>query len=455
MVKRRHQDPLLTEIEHGLRPGSFVSYNDIFDFTRDLHEVETKVAALVVNGEAERAVGLYEVFLAGCYDKMEECDDSGANLSMFWTDLFCGWIRARQAAGRPATETVEQILRWEQNDDYGFCYRIERDVVKALNREGYRLFVRHFEETVNQGVAALPGPRPEAIFEYDNSIRLPALSLKDIYEARRDAKSYASLCGRLGFSPRDCERLANIEMARKRWGQALEWIEKGLALEPMRNWHNEGALSLEHKKPEILSRLGRTEESLAMAWTDFEGHASEHSYERFMQYVPRGKKREWHGRAMDTAERGDMGGFMDICVKTKEWSRLASRIHATPHPELEELSHYHLEPAAEGLAKRDIPASAKLYQALGLRILAKGKSKYYDAALSHFRHARELYRRADMDAEWDKVVTSIRADHSRKSSFMPGFERLLAGQAKSRPSFAERARTRWSAQTDAGSKETN
>jgi len=435
-------------------PGRFISYNDMFEFTRDLESIEAKIASLADNGEAERAVGLYEMFLAGCYDKMEECDDSGANLSMFWTDLFCGWVKARQAAGCPATETVEQILRWEQNDDYGFCYRIERDVVKVLNREGYRLFVRHFEETVNQGLAALPEPRPEVIFEYDNSIRLPALSLKDIYEARRDAKSYADLCERLGLTPKDCERLAEIEMARKRWGQALEWIEKGLALEPTRNWRNETALSLEHKKPEILSKLGRSEESLAMAWADFERHASEHSYERFMQYVPRGKKKEWHGRALDAAERGDLGGFIDICVKTKEWSRLTSRIHATPHPELEELSHYHLEPAAEGLAKRDIPASAKLYWALGLRILASGKSKYYDAALSHFRHARELYRKADLDAQWDEVVAIIRRDHSRKSSFMPEFERLLAGEATSLPSFAERTRTRWSEQTGAGSEKT-
>ena len=346
MTRKQKSDPLLAEIKRGLMPGRFVRYDDMFDFTGNLDEVEAKIASLVDNGEAERAVALYELFLAGCYDKMEECDDSGANLSMFWTELFCGWIQARQAAELPASETVEQILRWMENDDYGFCYRIERDVVKALNREGYRLFVRHFEETVNRGIAVLPEPRPDVIFEYDNSIRLPALSLKDIYHARRDAKSYAGLCERLGFSPRDCERLVEIEIARKRWDKALMWLEKGLALEPERDWRNERALSLEHSKPEILQKLGRSRESLAMAWADFEEHACGYAYDRLMQYVPRGKKKEWHGRAMATAERGDLGDFMDICVKTKEWSRLASRIQATPHPKLEGLSHYHLEPAA-------------------------------------------------------------------------------------------------------------
>jgi len=40
---------------------------------------------------------------------------------------FCGWIKARQAAGRPAEETISQILNWKKNDDYGFCYQIEKE----------------------------------------------------------------------------------------------------------------------------------------------------------------------------------------------------------------------------------------------------------------------------------------------------------------------------------------
>jgi hypothetical protein len=38
------------------------------------------IDALVKNGEAERAVGLYKMFLSGCYEKAEEIDDSGGNL---------------------------------------------------------------------------------------------------------------------------------------------------------------------------------------------------------------------------------------------------------------------------------------------------------------------------------------------------------------------------------------
>jgi hypothetical protein len=62
---------------------------------------------------------------------------------------------------------------------------------------GTAAFVAHYRKTVDDGLAGLQGQRPGVIFEYDNSIRLPAMSLKDIYQARGDAASYAALCDRM------------------------------------------------------------------------------------------------------------------------------------------------------------------------------------------------------------------------------------------------------------------
>ncbi len=177
--RTRARDPLLGEIEQELCLGRFIRYGDMFDFVRHLEQVEKKLAALVTGEEAERTVGLYEAFLAGCYEKIEECDDSGGYLGMFWGNLFCGWLKARQAAGCPSSETVQQILKWKGSDDYGFCYEIEKDVAKVLDFDAYEMFVSHFRKAVEDGLSGLQGPKPGAIFEYDNSIRLPAMSLKD------------------------------------------------------------------------------------------------------------------------------------------------------------------------------------------------------------------------------------------------------------------------------------
>lgn len=44
---------------------------------------------------------------------------------------------------------------------------------------------------------------------------------------------------------------------------------------------------------------------------------------------------------------------------------------------LEQVSHYVLEPAATKLEKVDLGAAARMWRAMGARIVGAGKSKYY------------------------------------------------------------------------------
>ena len=445
MVKRmskRTDDPLVAEIRYELMPGRFIRWDEVSRMVGNLDRVHEKVQGLVKAGEAERAVRLYEIFLAGVYDKIEEADDE-CDLANLFHDLACGWIQARQAAGRPGEETVRQLLNWMKNDDYGFCYQIEKEVIKALDAAGRRLFIGHFQELVERAMPTPTGGPAKAIFEYENDLRLPAMALKEIYESLGDVPAYAALCERLGFSPRDCEHLANMETSRKRWAEALEWVEKGIALGPTRNWHNEDADDLEQLKPEILRHLGRKEDALASAWSDFQKDPNEFAYEQLMRYVPKKEKTAWHARAMSAADKADLGNFISLCVKAKEWERLAQRVHSAKPAELEALSHYCTEPAAKGLAKRDPLAAARSYRALGLRIVNAGKSKYYRKALAHFEQARRLYSESGQAEEWTEVVQFLRTAHSRKSGFLSDFEAIVSGKSKRVPSFAEESRARW------------
>ena len=275
-----------------------------------------------------------------------------------------------------------------------------------------------------------------------SGLRLPAMSLKAIYEALGDVPAYAALCEQLGFSPRDCEHLAQMEISAKRWAPALRWVERGSDLQPSRSWHNEEAHGLERLKPEILRHLGRKGDALALAWRDFEKNPDEFAYEELMRYVPRAEKTAWHERAMAAADKASLDGFISLCVKAKEWERLARRVHSAAGVELESLSHYCTEPAAKALAKRDALASAKLHRALGLRIVNAGKSKYYKEALDHFENARDLYCAAGQTAEWQSLVGTVRATHSRKSGFLFAFERIVSGKSHS-SSYAEEAHARW------------
>jgi hypothetical protein len=73
MTRRGPQprDPIEAAIEAALQPGRFVAYRADWDFVSNLEEVAGQIEKLV-GTDPERAAGLYETFLAGCYEKAEE-----------------------------------------------------------------------------------------------------------------------------------------------------------------------------------------------------------------------------------------------------------------------------------------------------------------------------------------------------------------------------------------------
>jgi len=71
-----------------------------------------------------------------------------------------------------------------------------------------------------------------------------------------------------------------------------------------------------------------------------------------------------------------------------------------------------------------------------------GKSKYYGAAFSNFERARRCYDQAGLLADWNRVVSTVRSQHHRKTGFMSGFEDVVAGSARARSRRSSIARRR-------------
>lgn len=67
-------------IETALMPGRFISYNAGFSFVRDLEAVEKRLSTCL-SANPEQAVGLYETFLAGCYEKANETHSSRTSVN--------------------------------------------------------------------------------------------------------------------------------------------------------------------------------------------------------------------------------------------------------------------------------------------------------------------------------------------------------------------------------------
>jgi len=140
-MARGPADPVESAMEMALAPGLFISEGASYSFVRGLEEVAQQIGG-IIEALPDRAVALYETFIAGCYEKAEEVDDSSGGLGAFGGSLFCGWVTARQAAAADPADTVARLLAWMDNDQYGFCFGIEKDIASALDDAGRAACVR-------------------------------------------------------------------------------------------------------------------------------------------------------------------------------------------------------------------------------------------------------------------------------------------------------------------------
>lgn len=163
-----------------------------------------------------------------------------------------------------------------------------------------------------------------------------------------------------------------------------------------------------------------------------------------MKFVPGADRDAWHERAIEQALGADLYSSIGLLLEIKEFDRLAEVVTRSSDEQLEQVSHYVLEPAATKLEKVDLGAAARLWRAMGARIVGAGKSKYYQAAIRSFERAKRCYAKAGREPEWEHVVSEVRAIHHRKHGFMPGFERVANGTGpEQEPPFFERAKARW------------
>ncbi len=428
---RGKADPIERQVELALQPGAFIRYGECCSFVSDLEKVAATIGELI-STDPSRAAALYETFLAGCHAKADELDDSGGDFGQFAKILICRWIKARQAAGADRDKIASTLVAWMDDDPHAFCYEIEKDVAAALDRAGLAAFEKLSRARFEAASAEPAG------WEY----RRWSGILRAIYRAQRDIPAYIALAEQTGLKPEDCLALAGFFAPRKP-EEALAWVARGRALDSDKPFQSGAVYDLDKLHRELLTRLGRRNEALEAAWADFREHPSTFAYEDLMKFVPKGERREWREKALNSAKGADLHSLLELFIETRETERLAELVRGSPDEALEKVSHYATESAAKRLEKGHRDLAARLWRAQGMRIVNAKKSKYYDAALSNFERARDCYQRAGLAAEWEETVRRVCAAHHRKTGFISGFQALAVANRKDGPSFLERAKARW------------
>jgi len=98
-------------IEDAIKPGDFIGYNEGWSFISGLEKVKEQIDG-VANKQPLQAVDLIETFIAVCYEKAEEIDDSSGSFGMLVEELFCSWVNARQKGKCDPRETVNHARKY-------------------------------------------------------------------------------------------------------------------------------------------------------------------------------------------------------------------------------------------------------------------------------------------------------------------------------------------------------
>jgi len=231
--------------------------------------------------------------------------------------------------------------------------------------------------------------------------------------------------------------MATILAAKDDPTAALTWVERGLRIE--------SSYDLRAKQRELLTVLGRRDEAIQREWSHFTQAPTIYSYQALMELVPGTERASWHDKAMEAAVQSDtsLSVLLPLLVDTKEVAHLARVIDRCADDHLSHAGHRTVE-AAEALDVSYPEQAARLWRALGLGIVNRGKSKQYTAAVEYFGRAKRSFTAAGLPDYWDQLVDQVRTDHCRKAGFIREFEEVAAGMApEPGPTFLEKARTRW------------
>jgi len=285
--KHADTDPLEREIELALNPGVFIPDGACFSFVGALTEVAVKIETLT-DTDPTRAITLHETFLAGCYEKAEEVDDSSGSFGQCVDELFCGWIKARQADGADPDETATRLLGWMDDDRYGFCYHLERDAVGVFNKAGLAAFVRQVRGRLDGAANATADGSSKDRPEYIR--RRWGEALRTLYLAQENCEAYVALAEETGPTAQDCHAIATLLVTQCQPKESLAWVERGIDLNKNSLHGSMASSDLAKLKLEILVKLGRGNEALDAAWAGYVEHPSKYRYDNLMRFVPQAER---------------------------------------------------------------------------------------------------------------------------------------------------------------------
>ncbi|MBI4405014.1 MAG: hypothetical protein HY537_12700 [Deltaproteobacteria bacterium] len=421
-------------VEYTLALGQFISWDESSEFRDDLCDLLNELVQFEEK-HPKSALPIFDILIAGTLEKGNEIDDSGDDLGSFLDELACAWTECCVSAGMSGDEYIRKLVHWMNADSIGFFHDLEMTVIPSLNKEYRAALEQELKKRLEMSSKETPESGREQ-HRIDANRRDAIATLKKLYTEAKNSTALIEFCEQYGLDQEACLALASIFHTRKQLDRALEWAEKGLKLKDDRYGKE---YELKELRRKILKDSGRGCDAVADAWTEFAQHPSIYSFDSVLESATKKEHANLKAKAITIFEKADLREAAVALHKLKEFDRLAIRIATSKPKSLQSIFYGDAIPIAESLSKKYPKEAASLYVVQALEILAEKRAKAYHHAHDYLQSAKTLLEKCGETTTWLTLVTRIRSEHKLKSSFMPGFEKIAAGEGAPRSlTFKER-----------------
>ncbi|MEW6747598.1 MAG: DUF6880 family protein [Planctomycetota bacterium] len=416
--------PYRGAIANAIDVDGYVEYGEAFDYANRIGEAIDAVEGLLKEGHAAQVVELAEYGLETVEEALGSVDDSAGRVGGTLARLQQLHLAACKKAKPDPEELAKRLYEWELGSDWSVFEDAAATYAGVLGKKGLVVY-RKLAEAEWASVPVLEaGQRdPERCHERYRITRI----METLAKRAGDVEALIAIKKRDLSTAYAYLEIAKLYKEARQSDLALEWAEKGAKAFPERT---------DSRLSEFLAaeyhRRKRHDEAMSLIWVEFVESPDVDSYQKLKSHADRiGAWTSWREKALATLRETIAAAKRDAAKKHWSW---ASR---TDHSELVRIFLWEKDieaawrEAKEGgcssdlwlelAAKReeDHPEDAlSVYQGEIEPTLAAKNYEAYNAALGLLRKVRMLMVRLGREAEFNRYLESLRAEHRPKRNFM-------------------------------------
>lgn len=410
-------------LRDAIEPDGFIPWRESYDWYHGVESAMRPVEGLLAEGQAAAVIEICEDALATLDGAGGTIDDSDGHIGTLARRLGDLHVLACKKARPDPVQLGQRLVEFELESDHEAFYEAADRYADVLGEEGLAAYRKALEGRWAAVPPLGPGER-----DREGIDRFPITHMMERLVRRSgDPDQVAEVMSRDLGDSHDFLQIAKVYREAKRYDDALDWAQRGLAAFPERPGSD-----LREFAAEELHRRGRHDEAMRLIWAEFELHPGLTGYQLLHKHTKIAKADwpSWSDSALAFLRRDIEGQELD--------RRDRYRWEGQPdHSRLVEIFLWRKEPETAWLeaqaggcsralwmrlaqARQDEhPADAvPVYQREVESLVAAKNNQAYAEARDSLEHIEKVMARMSPHGDFKAYVAEVRARHRIKRNFI-------------------------------------